>query len=75
MSVQTTINCPDCNSEILIDSMLLLSGSSFKCPNENCDTSIALASEDIPKVSKAFAGFEQLKAQSLEHAKNGSQNG
>jgi hypothetical protein len=68
MSIQTTINCPDCGGDILIDSMLLLAGSSFKCANDQCGTSIALAPEDISKASAAFNGFEQLRKDSIAQA-------
>ena len=65
MSVQSVIPCPDCGSNIHIDSTLLLAGQSFKCTNEACTTSIALQPQEVAVVSEAIDKFETLKQDAM----------
>ncbi len=68
MSFQTKVPCPDCGTEIPIDSHLLLSGSSFKCPNEHCGVAISLDESSVSEVQSAFNRFEDLKETSIREA-------
>ena len=69
MSVQSVIPCPDCGSNIHIDSQLLLAGQSFSCVNPSCTASIAIQPSQIATVSEAVDKFEKLKKDSLEHGR------
>lgn len=69
MSVQSVISCPDCGSPIYIDSVLLLSGSSFKCTNNSCSVSISLDMSDKGVVEDAMTKFEEIKNASTQQAK------
>ncbi len=69
MSMTTTINCPNCNSQIAMDIPLLLSGTKFTCPNSQCQATISLSSADRPVLSDAIEKVSQLK-RDAEDAKN-----
>lgn len=75
MSIQSTIQCPDCGSPIVIDSILLLSGHNFKCSNSQCGVSISLSQDDHQKVADAFQQYESLKQESINIAKEGQSQG
>ena len=68
MSFQTNIPCPDCGSNILIDSTLLLSGEKFACTNEACSAVLSLDESSISQVKDAFEKYEDLKRKSQESA-------
>ena len=69
MSFQSTISCPDCGSDIHLDSHLLLCGSSFKCTNASCHVSISLDNRSMEDVKDAFDKFNALKEKSIQDAK------
>ena len=73
MSVQSVIPCPDCGSNIHIDSTLLLAGQSFKCTNPNCTVSIAIQPQEVPTVSEAIDKFQELKQTALEKGQEASE--
>ena len=68
MSFQSVVPCPDCGSDIHIDSNLLLSGSSFKCSNQHCGVAISLDESSLGEVKDAFEKFEELKEESIRGA-------
>jgi len=70
MSVKTEINCPDCQSPIIIESSLLLAGQSFKCSNPKCHTSISLSLSETQKVAQAFNKFEEIRQDAVEQAQH-----
>lgn len=72
MSVQSVIPCPDCGSNIHIDSNLLLAGQSFKCTNQSCTTSISIQPQEVPVVSEAIDKFENLKEDALTKGQEAS---
>lgn len=71
MSFHHSIPCPDCGSDILIESTQLLSGGSFRCTNANCTVAISLDDpKSVSTVTSAFEKFEKLKEESLSQAQN-----
>lgn len=68
MSIQTKIECPDCHSPIILDSLLLIAGQQFRCSNPNCGCAVQLAEDERSKVADAYQKFEQLKQNSLSQA-------
>jgi hypothetical protein len=61
MSIQSTIQCPYCDSSIIVESSLLLSGSIFHCPNPECSASVSLSPDDQTTLENAVHKFEELK--------------
>lgn len=53
------IPCPNCQTPIPFDVNQLLKGSSFSCPN--CNSKIALSSENKSTVQDALDKFDELK--------------
>jgi predicted RNA-binding Zn-ribbon protein involved in translation (DUF1610 family) len=72
MSFQSKLPCPDCGQDILIESSLLLAGSSFSCPNRECGVTIKLDTASLPQVKSAYEQFEQLKQSALDAAEDSS---
>lgn len=70
MSYQTSINCPDCNSPIYIQSDALLQGASFSCSNPQCSVAISLSTSDMSTVSSAINQFEDLRQEAVNGSKN-----
>ena len=62
----TNIPCPVCQTSISIDTMALLSGQKFNCPNENCDASIGLAAESKEIIKGTMDKFEEVKKDALK---------
>jgi hypothetical protein len=69
MSVKIQINCPDCHSPIFMESMLLLTGQSFKCSNPECRTAISLSLSESEKVAQAFNKFEHIRENAVNQAR------
>ena len=61
MNKDQVIPCPVCGEKIPIDTMQLLLGVQFKCPNINCDATIGLTTESKPIVKETMEKFEQVK--------------
>lgn len=61
LDTNTKISCPDCNSDILINTTQLLSGSKFYCPC--CKLVVGLAEESKCLVSGALNELEKIKNQ------------
>lgn len=61
MSVITKIPCPDCGQQIPVDSVMLISGASFQCPNRDCLLLLSLDMQQAPLVQDAFFKFEALR--------------
>ncbi len=57
------VSCPVCGDKIAIDTMQLLAGVRFKCPNLECDAVIGLPTESKPIVQQTMEKFEQVKGQ------------
>lgn len=55
----TVIKCPECNSDIIINTFQLLQGVKFTC--HMCKTQIGLASESKNDVQKALDEFSKIK--------------
>lgn len=73
MSIQSVIPCPDCGSDIHMDSTLLLAGNSFSCVNEACKSSIAINPSEIAMVTEAINKFEELKKTSIEEGQKSAE--
>lgn len=67
--MKTSINCPDCNAPIPVESTLLLAGQKFDCPNPHCGTSISLSPADTEKVATAINEFKNLKENALQQSR------
>lgn len=67
MSFQTKIPCPDCGTDILVDSMLLLGGHSFSCTG--CAAVISLDESSAAQVKETLEAFEKLKQESAGTAR------
>ena len=61
MNYNQSISCPVCGTKIPIDTIQLLLGIQFKCPNQDCDVSIGLHEESKPIVEKTIAKLNELK--------------
>jgi len=68
MSINTKINCPDCNTPIPIESSLLLAGHSFKCTNSGCSTAISLSFSESEKVAEAYKKMQGLREAAIDQA-------
>lgn len=60
LDTNSIIKCPDCNSEIHINTYQLLMGTSFTCGN--CQLMVGLAGESKTAVSKALTELENVKS-------------
>tara|TARA_R110002072_G_scaffold85317_4_gene193405 strand:+ start:4958 stop:5161 length:204 start_codon:yes stop_codon:yes gene_type:complete len=58
---EQVIPCPVCNTKIPFDTNQLLMGTSFICPNEQCNASIALSKESKPEIENVITKFENIK--------------
>jgi len=56
---QQTIPCPVCKTSIPFDTVQLLNGVKFACPN--CKSEIGLATESKPLVQEIMKKLEQVK--------------
>lgn len=74
MSVQSVVACPDCGSDIHIDSVLLLGGAKFQCTNPQCGVSISIAGESVSAAKAAIEEFEKLKGQAILNAQSSDGN-
>jgi hypothetical protein len=61
MKDYSEIQCPNCGGRILIDTKLLLQGTSFNCTNSDCDASVSLSQSSYQVASNAMDEFEKLK--------------
>lgn len=61
MKDYSEIQCPNCGGKILIDTKLLLQGTSFNCTNPDCDASVSLSQSSYQVASNAMDEFEKLK--------------
>jgi hypothetical protein len=55
------IPCPLCQTKIPVDTMALLTGTKFTCPNPSCDASVGLAAESKNVVKDTMEKFEEVK--------------
>ena len=55
----TSINCPDCGSPILINMNELIYGKKFIC--SVCGVTLSLASNSVQEVREALKKFRELK--------------
>ena len=61
MPNQIQIPCPQCQTQIPIETKQLIMGVKFNCPNSNCDASIGLAEESKPIVSETLEKLDSIK--------------
>jgi hypothetical protein len=59
---EQVIPCPVCQTKIPFDSMQLMQGAQYACPNEQCDAVIGLAQESKPMVEEAMQKFNEMKS-------------
>lgn len=55
----SSINCPDCATSIIINTKQLLLGYKFSCPS--CNLSIGLSSDSRSVVENTIQKFDQFK--------------
>lgn len=60
IDANTKIKCPECNTDIIINTYQLLAGASYSCGK--CKTSISLANDSKDAVNKAMNELEQIKS-------------
>ena len=60
MSLEQSIDCPDCGQPIAIETRALMEGASFTCGN--CGVEISMAGRAEESWRAAQAKFEALKA-------------
>tara|TARA_R110000787_G_scaffold61198_9_gene138700 strand:+ start:21567 stop:21773 length:207 start_codon:yes stop_codon:yes gene_type:complete len=58
---EQTIPCPVCNTKIHFDAIQLMQGVKFKCPNEQCGSSIGLSPESKINTENVMDKFNDLK--------------
>ncbi|WP_115718184.1 hypothetical protein [Gallaecimonas mangrovi] len=63
--MKTAIPCPNCGTEIPIETDTLLKGSRFCCGH--CGASVGLCAGSRPVVSKALNAFDTLKRQTRQY--------
>lgn len=61
MSSNVTINCPLCNSPIVVEPKQLMSGAKFGCSNHQCDAVVSISQESQSTVKTAINELDQLK--------------
>lgn len=54
-----SINCPDCNAGIALDTKDLLAGKQMTCPN--CGLKVGMAKESNRDIKNAMEAFEKIK--------------
>lgn len=59
MNNYTKIQCPNCDSNIIIDAGLLLTGNSFSCAS--CGSSVSLSASSYQVTDNAMKAFEKIK--------------
>lgn len=60
MIAEQTIQCPVCQTPIIIESMALIQGKRFSC--QSCFASIGIAPEAIPMAEETMKKYEELKS-------------
>jgi transcription elongation factor Elf1 len=63
VSLEQSIDCPDCGTPIAIETRALMEGASFTCGN--CGVEISMAGRAEESWRAAQAKFEALKAEML----------
>tara|TARA_R110001632_G_scaffold58548_2_gene142488 strand:+ start:1852 stop:2058 length:207 start_codon:yes stop_codon:yes gene_type:complete len=58
---EQTIPCPVCNTKIPFDTIQLMQGATFQCPNEQCNSSIGLSPESKIDTENVIYKLDDLK--------------
>lgn len=59
MSINQTLPCPSCNSDIIYNIQSLIAGASFECPT--CKARIKISASSINEVKNVYEKFTILK--------------
>ncbi|WP_438464191.1 hypothetical protein [Marinomonas sp. PE14-40] len=71
MPYQQQIPCPHCQSVILFDAKLFVSGMRFRCSNPDCNTSISISPTSLNQAKDVFENYESQKQTILQKSHSG----